>query len=454
MKALASSVALVVLCVGLSSSGCGRAALSPDGATAGRTSSPDGSSSTDAPGEADASGETALLGAVDARPARSPTLPDGGCFTNAFRRTLADACACGDGVPDLCEEACVDLASDDANCGACGHTCAPTSTCTKGVCGPLPTSVVTPHSGCGEMRLGATTDTLYWTDTALGRVMTMPAAGGAPARVSGAETTAPTLLAINRSTVFWLDGKTIRKRAGNVVSDVYTNAEDVHGLATSDDGATVYFSTGRKVESVPAAGSDAPVAVEVHTRGDPTALAVSGNMLVSTVNLIGVVDVIQLGGPMAVCTWIDTPDPTTSDFACNRVASSQGELNYNLILNTGSKVIWADGSSLKMGGLVVDGNQHQWDHIAYGDANVVSMAVANGVIYFNTSGAGGPPAPDFDVVAKTPMVASTDLDGPAPLRLTRKITSNVPGSLVVVLGAVYWATGDCAIQSVPTGEAP
>jgi hypothetical protein len=430
--------------LGLATSACGRGALARDAGGPG-----DGALSTDAPKNADAASGT---GEGDAADARSAMLPDGRCFTNAYRQGNTGPCACDVADPDICGNACVDLAIDDQNCGACGHTCDAPSACAHGVCGPAPTSVVPGHSGCGEMRLVTNGDTLVWTDTAAGRVMAMPRAGGTPAPLSGRETTAPTLLAVNGTTVFWLDGKTIRKVAGGVVSEVYTNPDDLHGLATSDDGATVYFSTGRKVESVPAAGGAEPVVVEIHTRGDPAALAVSGSMLVSTVNLVGVVDVIQLGGPMAVCTWLDTPDPTASDASCNRVASSQGDLNYNLILNTGSKVIWADGPSLKMGGLVVDGNQHQWNQIADGPARVVSMADANGVIYFNTSDAGGPPAPDFDVVAKTPMVASADLDGPAPLRLARKITSNAPGSLVVVGPTVYWATSDCGIQSIPAGD--
>jgi hypothetical protein len=296
------------------------------------------------------------------------------------------------------------------------------------------------------MRLAATADTLVWTDTAAGRVMTMPAAGGKPVPISGSETTAPTLLAVNGTTIFWLDGKTIHKRAGGAVSDVYTNLDEVHGLATSDDGATVYFSTGQKVQSVTAAGSGAPVDVEVHTRGAPAALAVSGATLASTVSDLGIVDVIRLGGPIARCSTADIPDPTNPDVACNRVACCQGSLD-GVLATSASKVVWADGYGLKMGDLVVDGADHPWDHITDADAAVASMVVANGLIYFNTS---DPTTPDFNVVAKSPMTASA----PRPLRLARRITTNVPGSLVVVGNAVFWATSDCGIQAVPAGEAP
>jgi hypothetical protein len=166
------------------------------------------------------------------------------------------------------------------------------------------------------------------------------------------------------------------------------------------------------------------------------------------VSFAGVVDVIQLGGPTASCGSGDNPDPT--DVACNVVASSQGEVNTRLIVATDSKVVWADGPNLKMGGLLVDGVRHNWDTIAHSDGNVVSMAVANGVIYFNTSA--DPPAPDLDVVAKAPMIASPNLDGPGPIRLARKVAGNVPGSLVVTGGTVFWATSACAIQAAPIGD--
>ena len=380
-------------------------------------------------------------------------LPDGRCFTNAFRNASTGPCACDGAFPDSCGDACGDLASDDENCGACGHACGSTSACARGACGPVLTSVVPPHAGCGEMRLAATADTLVWSDTAGGSVMARSVAGGTPAPLSGAETTAPTLLALNGTSVFWLDGKTIRRLAGGFVSDVYTNLDDILGLATSEDGATVYFSTGQKIESVPAAGGAAPVDVEMHKYGTPTALAVSGSILASTEALDGIVDVIQLGGQSAFCSAGDIQDPVSLDIDCHRVACCQGSLETRLIVAAASKVIWADGPSLKMGSLAIDA-PYAWDNITGSrDGYVASMAVANGTIYFNTK-AWGQSEPDSDVVAKTPMVAKaeTALDGPPPIRLARRITTNVPGSLVVVGPTVFWATSACEIQSVPSGD--
>jgi hypothetical protein len=254
---------------------------------------------------------------VDASPA---TLLDGRCVSGAYPRN--GVCTCPIEQPDVCEQGCVDLTSDDDNCGTCGHSCEPGATCRVGVCGPRPTTVVAAPAACGKMRLAATSDTLYWTDTAGGRVMKMPAAGGDATPVSGAETTAPTLLELKSGAVFWLDGKTIRRSAGGQVSDVYTSLDSINGLAASDDGATVYFSTGAKIESVPASGGAAPIDVEVQRTGTPAGLAVAGGYLIFALDFVGGVDVIQRSGPLALC-WTQDTD-TTLDVNCTRLAREAG----------------------------------------------------------------------------------------------------------------------------------
>jgi hypothetical protein len=419
----------LALYLGLAAGGCGSATLAPDGAAR-----PDGAAQPD--GASDAESE----GGVDAWSAA--TLPDGSCIPGAFHLG-GGVCACQPDSPDICGVGCVDLSTDNDNCGACGHACEATSACANGVCSPAPTTVVAAPAACGKMRLGALADTLVWSDTAGGRVMAMPGAGGAPQPISGAETQAPTLLAFNGSTIFWLDGKTIRKSAGGTISDVYTNLDDIHGLATSDDGATVYFSTGQRVQSVPAAGGGTAVDVEIHNSGDPDALAVSGNYLASTVGLVGGVNVIGLGGPTALC-WTHDPTGSTVDVDCNRVAMGQGELNTDVIAATAGKVIWADGPNLKMGDLVVGGIPKSWDAVTQADTNVVSFAVSAGSIYFEPS---DPSTPSSGIVAKVAMTANA-LSTP----LVRHVAPNAPGSLAVVGPTVFWATSACEIQSAPTGE--
>ncbi|HEY1958920.1 MAG TPA: hypothetical protein VGH28_25080 [Polyangiaceae bacterium] len=67
--------------------------------------------------------------------------PDAGGDATTFDAPVADApqetaptCT---GTQTACGSACVDLQSDDANCGACGHACGTGSTCTSGFCPPV-----------------------------------------------------------------------------------------------------------------------------------------------------------------------------------------------------------------------------------------------------------------------------------------------------------------------------
>jgi hypothetical protein len=376
--------------------------------------------------------------------AASATLANGHCATNAYK--VNGVCTCMVGLPTVCGASCVDVASDDSNCGACGHTCEAHATCRVGVCGPPPTTIVAAPATCGGLQLVAKGDTLYWTDKANGKVMSMPASGGSPVAISGAETTAPTLLFVNGdgngSTVFWLDGKTIRKSAGGAISDVYTHTDGINGLTTSDDGATVYFSSGAKIQSVPTAGATMPVDVEVHNSGQPTALAIEGGFLASTVNYVGGVNVIGLAGPLALC-WTNDPQGGTSlDVNCNRVARDQAGIVVDVVVAASSKVLWIDDTIVKMGVLAVDGMERSWDVVQQASGPIKSMTVADGWVYFDSSSTVG----TSSTVEKVAMMR----DAPSPVALARDVGN--PRSIAVSGNSVFWSNDACEIQSVPTGQ--
>jgi hypothetical protein len=367
----------------------------------------------------------------------SAMTPDGGCIENAFKRQ--GACTCQDGFPTPCETACTDLAIDDDNCGACGHACAPRTTCIRGVCGTPPVTVLPAPAACGAMRLAGQGDALYWTDTAAGKVMRMPAAGGAPTPVSGAETSAPTLLELKGGAVFWLDGKTIRKSVAGAVSEVYASPDDIHGLAASDDAGTVYFSAGAKIEGVAAAGGAAPADVEVQNTGTPVAIAVSGDSLTFTLDAnTGGVDVIRRSGPLALCWTMDAMGSSSLDVNCTRIAREAGGASpADILVATGSTVIWITYNSAIRVGDLSGGVGSYYDAVNLnGITTISSFASASGFVYFGT---------DDGTIQQVPVAP----DGTA-VRLARGVQK--PGSIAVAGHSVFWSTADCSIQSTPAGD--
>jgi hypothetical protein len=69
-----------------------------------------------------------------------------------------------------------------------------------------------------------------------------------------------------------------------------------------------------------------------------------------------------------------------------------------------------------------------------------SMVVSGGTVYFDDADPAGP-----SEINKAPLAVRAPL-----VRLTRNV--HTPGSIAVNGQKVFWATGDCEIQSVPTGE--
>lgn len=55
---------------------------------------------------------------------------------------------------DVCDEVCVDLATDPEHCGTCGHACAAQYGCTKGVCGNAVVDVSTMLASCAALENG------------------------------------------------------------------------------------------------------------------------------------------------------------------------------------------------------------------------------------------------------------------------------------------------------------
>jgi hypothetical protein len=71
------------------------------------------------------------------------------CSLEKIRQELVPVVAadCDDGKI-TCGNVCVDLKTDEANCGACGHLCGPAATCASGSCCKEPYHVVSASQAC------------------------------------------------------------------------------------------------------------------------------------------------------------------------------------------------------------------------------------------------------------------------------------------------------------------
>jgi hypothetical protein len=102
-----------------------------------------------------------------------------GCVVGQSPVTMS---LCGD-HPDLCGQvcggACVDLANDADNCGACGVACKPRAACNAGVCGVEPTELVAPAPGCRSIRFVLDDGQITWLDLGHGSINRISTAGGA-----------------------------------------------------------------------------------------------------------------------------------------------------------------------------------------------------------------------------------------------------------------------------------
>jgi hypothetical protein len=369
-------------------------------------------------------------GAAGAGMGRPPGA-DGKCLTGESKHTDM-LCYCqGTGLTS-CSDGCFDQQSDPNHCGMCTTKCSATAACSVGKCGAAPTALVPAATGCGSMHLALSGTTLYYTDETHGKVQSVPVAGGTPAVIAMTEM-APTLISSNGTTVYWLakGAKSVKRSVAGAaaVTVVPAQTDDIGGYTLSPDGNSVYFSVKTKIFKVASDGTGAVSTVGQEDSGLPKALAIEGTTLGYPTDVNVDVDVMTLGGVAPICA---SEGATLINTACTRIARSQGSLFFDNFYILSGVAYWASAADVKSSPVgTPDSNVTIASAI---DAlSLTTFSIANSTLFF---------ADDLGVVSKSPLVANSK---PIP------IARNQMGVTSIAADAnnAYWATGDCAIMTVP-----
>ncbi|WP_437807377.1 hypothetical protein [Sorangium sp. So ce1078] len=165
------------------------------------------------------------------------------------------ACACPSGET-YCAGACVDTASDQLHCGACGHDCQG-GRCDASACQPLALAEGLQHpSG-----IALDAERVYWTNQGVeGSVMAVPKRGGEPAALATGEDS-PWGLAVGGGYVYWSSyvlGTMSRSPIDR--SDPVEIAQQSKPVALALDAANLYWADAERytINRMPLAGIGEP----------------------------------------------------------------------------------------------------------------------------------------------------------------------------------------------------
>jgi hypothetical protein len=445
-------------------------------------------------------------------PSPDPIDPDAGpqclCAENAYPLKPDGPCACQSNTPTLCHNAgqpaaCVDIASDWNNCGACGRSCFATAPCNQGACGAEPSVVVPSAPGCIAMRITYDAGRIYWSDLGDGSIRSMPAVGQAPAEVtsvasgvriaamttpfgallSPANTPIGTALLARAATVYWIGaddvpstndagtwlggaGTTIWRASVGAAPELLLPASlapgpspvsavdagyaletpgvqpPINAIGLSPDGGTLYFAAGTRYYAIPSSGATSAGDVRYvgGTRGPE-----GGVPMTIVADDRYIYSQLYSSGHLEM---VDTLVPCDSDAGANAtcplsLSGCEPNAVFDVLVLGGNTLFWGNGSVIgtNIPSALAGTWGGEWESGTLFGRAATGFAVGSQFVYFGEDdGTDG-------YIEKAALDGYDGAAGPPSAILVARGQRN-PGSFAFDGANVYWTTSRCDINAV------
>ncbi|HXK17311.1 MAG TPA: hypothetical protein VNG33_05905 [Polyangiaceae bacterium] len=402
------------------------------------------------------------------------------CKTNELLHPDDHKCHCQPASLMQCMDGCFDLPNDPEHCGDCMTKCGPTQACSAGKCGAAPTVLVPAPAACGGVHMAVSGGKVYWTDTMAGTVSSVAIAGGAVTPVVPADAASkPTQLAVSATAVFWLASGSNKVMTAPIAGGAATALvsgtgmdmptamppvfEAIHGLALSADGMNLYFSEGKAVKKIVLAPTPAaPVEVGHEDTGIPHGLAISADSkyVAYPADVNGDIDVMVVAGTPSVCSSNvgagggggggagGGSGGEAPNMNCNRLGRSQGDLILDTVFIVGDNAYWANAADVTTSSVSKPTGFNtiiaSASTVNPNTMKVSAMTVTADKAYFADKAIDT----DMDPAHSGYIYKSASLMASADVTIMARAQKG-PTSITTDATNVYWATGDCAIMSMP-----